>query len=160
MELGQHSQAALLFERIAYGARDLGMTRRAPPLFFQGARAHLLAGNSEAGAEMLWQGLKLLANEERWDQLERAGARIVDELERIGEAALAEEVSEWVEKALAEQGFARREIEPAGQKEIIRGRLPINCGNCGVVLRLDEVEWIDSSSAVCTYCGSIIRTDT
>lgn len=160
MELGQHSQAATLFERIAYGARDLGMSRRAPSLFFQGARAHLLAGNSEAGSEMLWHGLKLLVEEARWEQLERAGVRIVDELERIGEAALAEEVSIWVAKTMAEHGNAGREIEPARREELVRGRLPVNCGNCGAVLRLEDVEWIDSSSAACAYCGSIIRMDT
>jgi hypothetical protein len=37
-------------------------------------------------------------------------------------------------------------------------RLPAACSQCGAPVRGDEVEWIDSSSAECTFCGAIIQT--
>lgn len=156
MELGEHSQAAGLFERIAFGARDLGMTRRAPFLFFQGARAHLLAGNTTAGSEMLWEGLSLLADEGRLEQLRRASARIVDELRMVGQDELAGEVSSWLTKTLAQEG-TEADHEPAGREAVDRGRLPVICQNCGSALHLDDVEWIDSSSVACSYCGGVVR---
>lgn len=36
-------------------------------------------------------------------------------------------------------------------------RLPTACPQCGAPVRADEVEWIDPSSAECTFCGAVIQ---
>jgi hypothetical protein len=37
------------------------------------------------------------------------------------------------------------------------GKLPPECPNCGGSVHPDELEWTDSHSAVCDYCGSVIQ---
>ena len=34
---------------------------------------------------------------------------------------------------------------------------PVNCPNCNTHLQLNEVQWIDSRSAICPKCESIVR---
>jgi hypothetical protein len=34
--------------------------------------------------------------------------------------------------------------------------LPSNCGNCGGPVNPKKLEWFDSSTAVCNYCGCVI----
>jgi len=34
---------------------------------------------------------------------------------------------------------------------------PMNCPNCNAHLQLNEVQWIDSRSAICPNCESIVR---
>ncbi len=41
----------------------------------------------------------------------------------------------------------------------IVGKLPPECPNCGGNVHPDEIEWTDSHSAVCDYCGSIIQAE-
>jgi hypothetical protein len=36
-------------------------------------------------------------------------------------------------------------------------KLPPECPNCGGSVHPDELEWTDSHSAVCDYCGGIIQ---
>ena len=34
---------------------------------------------------------------------------------------------------------------------------PINCPNCNAHLQLNEVQWIDSKSAICPSCESVVH---
>ncbi|MBI9050803.1 MAG: hypothetical protein JEZ00_15390 [Anaerolineaceae bacterium] len=36
--------------------------------------------------------------------------------------------------------------------------LPATCSHCGAPIRSTEIEWIDSASAECGYCGIVIQT--
>jgi hypothetical protein len=38
-------------------------------------------------------------------------------------------------------------------------KLPPECPNCGGSVHPDELEWTDSRSAICDYCGSILQTE-
>jgi hypothetical protein len=38
-------------------------------------------------------------------------------------------------------------------------KLPLKCPNCGGSVHPDELEWTDSRSAICDYCGSILETE-
>jgi hypothetical protein len=38
-------------------------------------------------------------------------------------------------------------------------KLPPECPNCGGSVHPDEIEWTDSRSAICDYCGSILQTE-
>src|SRR5512139_107272 len=75
LETGEHGNAAVLFDELALHARDRNLIEIAPFLFLQGGRAHLLAGQAQAGERDLWEGLDLLAGSQRWGILRRLGDR-------------------------------------------------------------------------------------
>ncbi len=161
MEAGQYAQAAEIFERLAQGARERGMTERLPMLLLQAARGRILNGEMERGKPMLMEGLQLLYKNRRWRALRRFGEAASAELERLGQPMTAGEVRSWLESALKEApaalfaqptpGAPGRQVAAVG-----RGLLPPRCPNCGANLRSDEVEWIDENYAECPYCGSSV----
>jgi hypothetical protein len=40
-----------------------------------------------------------------------------------------------------------------------RQRLPSKCPHCGGTVVADSVEWIDTVSAICDYCGSVLSAE-
>ena len=153
MEIGDFTNAADIFERLARGAHDRGILRQAPRLYLQAGRAHLLAGDSVRGADFVRQGLNILAEAQRWGQLYRAGLRVVDELEQWGYAELAREFEAWLKAILPEGPDAYQSAGIPSQ----RPQLPIHCPSCGGPIRADDVEWLDAATAECPYCGSGVR---
>ena len=51
------------------------------------------------------------------------------------------------------------EVEPPAPAETVHPVLPARCGQCGALIRTDEIEWIDAQTAECAYCGSPIRPE-
>ena len=47
-----------------------------------------------------------------------------------------------------------RDYREAGESEYV---FPLKCPSCNAHLQLDEIQWIDSTSAVCPNCESIVR---
>jgi hypothetical protein len=37
--------------------------------------------------------------------------------------------------------------------------LPDSCPHCGGALNADELEWLDTQRAECTYCGMVVQTE-
>jgi hypothetical protein len=74
-----------------------------------------------------------------------------------GFEAQASALEQDAQARLAEAGLSQTNLpaEPVPQP---RGHLPPTCPQCGGPLRADEVDWIDSASAECPYCGSGVRT--
>jgi len=155
MENGEYAKAAEIFERLARGARQRGMLRQAPRLFLQAGRARILAGDDDKGAEFIWQSLKILAHTKRWPALQQTGKRVVNELNEQGYPNLAQKIEQWLKEILPEN------IEdirwPGGIQRAKPSQLPLKCPSCGGPIRSDEVEWADSATAVCPYCGSGLR---
>jgi hypothetical protein len=152
MEVGDHANAAVIFERLAREGLDLGYVRQAPFLLLQAGRSRLLAGQDQAGAALLREGLALLAAAGRWRALRTAGARLVQELRILGKTGLADEISAWLETTLP----AADETAPAHAQASLR--LPASCPHCGAPSRPDELEWLSQTSVACSYCGGIIST--
>ena len=153
MENADYANAAEIFERLARGAHDRGILRQAPRLYMQAGRAHMLAGNTEQGADLLRQGLSIFAGAQRWGHLHQAGSRVVDELEQWGHTDLAKEFSDWLKETLPEKPET---YQHAGMQKS-RPQLPIHCPSCGGPIHADDVEWLDATTAECPYCGSGMR---
>lgn len=152
MENEEYAKAAEIFERLASGARQRGMPRRATPLFLQAGRAYILAGAIDKGAELIWQSLKMLAHERRWPALQQIGNRIVIELTEQGSTDLAQEIEQWLEETLPDQ------IERIPRPRVARRvQLPLKCPSCGGPVHSDDIEWEDGTTAVCPYCGNGVR---
>ena len=159
-EAGQHANAAAIYERLAQETLNHGFERQAPFLFLQAGRAHLLAGQTQEGAARLREGLDWLARQGRWLALRRAGSRVVEDLYRMDQAPLAEEISTWLEAKNQGIDLPAGQAFPDGDTDrpsAPRPRLPAKCPSCGAPVRPGETEWLDKSSAECAYCGGMIQ---
>jgi len=150
---GAYSESAALFENLAVESRRRGYPRSFR-LLLQAGRAAILAGNISYGVDLLLQGLKLLYDQDMTDLAQQRGEQLIVELGQQGLHPEAERVKTWMESVGLDTGSPGK---------ISDGRisgfpaLPPNCPGCGAPLRPDEVDWIDPQTAVCEFCGSVVR---
>ncbi|MEW6569290.1 MAG: hypothetical protein AB1449_14230 [Chloroflexota bacterium] len=151
---GAYPQAAALFTELAEEASARGLPR-APQLFLQAGRAHILAGETASGIACLRQGLTRMAKLGQVGRLPRVAHRVLDELRARGLSTEADSLQAElpalvpglrVEAPLAASGSARR--------------LPAKCPYCGGTVHPESVEWLDEMSATCDYCGSVVQAET
>jgi hypothetical protein len=159
---GKFLQAAGLYEALAHRALEQHRPRT-PQLFLLAGRANLLGGKKYEGVEHLKTSLRLLANAGRWEDLDRIGARVVEELEERGFNDEAQQVSAFVQalKAEAEDAgqLATTVVPSHSTAHTTRLNLPTNCAACGASVHPKEVEWADERTAVCSYCGNMVRAE-
>lgn len=155
MEKAEYTSAAAIFTNLARNARDRGMIRRAPRLYLQAGKAHLLAGHHARGKDALQQGLDILAETEHWPALDQAGQRVIDELESWGYDEIAEGFKSWLKETLPDD----EDVYQRPGRALRRPALPLKCPSCGGPLRPDEVEWLDHVTAACPYCGGSMRAE-
>jgi hypothetical protein len=153
MEIGDFTNAAFLYEKLARKLHDLGRARQAAHLYVQASRAKLLAGQVHSGLELLEQGLSTFAQAGFWDAFERVGSRALDELRQQEQPQAAQDLSQWLESM--RQNRPPSSV-PAEMKEPRRRALPLKCPSCGATVRPDEVELVDEERAACDYCGSML----
>ncbi len=153
VQAASYAEAAALYAQLAEEARAAGHPRAAQ-LSLEAGRAYMLAGQGEAAVREIREGLELLAEMGRWRILRAAGERAVAELHQHGMTQEAEEVAAWLHDALA--GAPRDAITAPGSTAR-PPLLPTHCPQCGGSVHSDEIEWMDSHTAECAYCGSPIR---
>ncbi len=153
---GQFGQAAGQYEMLAQAA-SASRLPFAPRLFFQAARANWQAGQIPHGMQLLRTGLGILLTAGAIGRVRQIAASAAEELDQLGHAPEAEEVRKFLSGIPAPSPAV--EIETRAPAEPAHPILPIHCGQCGALIRSDEVEWIDSQTAECAYCGSPIRPE-
>ncbi|HXQ35620.1 MAG TPA: hypothetical protein VN843_16505, partial [Anaerolineales bacterium] len=86
--------------------------------------------------------------------LQKAGSRVLTELNEQGFTNEAAEIAAWLKTILPS-------MPSLETKEVLTKRpiLPTHCPSCGAGLRPDEVEWLDDVTAECAYCGNPVRED-
>lgn len=152
MERGNYTEAAIAFEKLAQGA-EMRMGPRAPFLFIQAGHARVMLEQTAIGVGYFRRGLELFASSGRYHQLYRVGGRIARDLRARGLEKEAQEISSLVQSNIPaiSESPTQRGPDPA------RVALPTHCRSCGGPIRSDEVEWIDSVTAECSFCGSPVR---
>jgi len=152
---GNYLDAAELFVKLGEGAVARNMPR-APHLFLQAGRSYLLAGVYEKAIEYSRHGLNLFLEKERWHELKRFGDRVVVELKEHNLDDEANLIQSWLIESIPESfevssgKFSLNE----SKKDI---HLPLVCPSCGGAINPLEVEWVDDITAVCSFCGNMVR---
>lgn len=148
---GEYGRAAELFEQIAQAADARGGPR-ASLFHLKAGRARILAGQTQLGMPSLKRGLELFSQHKQFPQLQRAGTRVIAELNEKGLRNEAAEIEMWLKSIiLLKPSFETDEVTEK------RPDLPTHCPSCGAGLRPDEVQWLDDVTAECAYCGSPVR---
>ena len=141
---GRQAEAAEIFEAVADEAANRGLPHVAR-LSVEAGAAWILAGELERGVPLAERGLDLLRERGAGTRLAILRDRVVAALRQTGHAAEA--------TALA-QKYSGSPAEPPHPTRMV---LPATCPQCGGKVRPDEVEWIDPTTAVCDYCGSVLK---
>lgn len=150
----QYIPAAGLYLRLAEGAL-VREPSRAPQLFLQAGRAMIAGGKIEPGVDLLQRGLNLLYQQQRYLELHRIGWRVIQGLENNNLDEQAKAIKTWLTGLEKTDAVSEWGAEPAARE--IKARLPLSCPSCGGVVDPSEVEWVDESTAQCSYCGSMLR---
>ncbi|MGB7537250.1 MAG: hypothetical protein WBM17_01805 [Anaerolineales bacterium] len=150
---GQFGPAADQYEMLAKAAGAGGLPF-APRLYFQAARANWQAGRIPQGMQLLRTGLGILLTAGAVGRVRQIATAAADELDQLGHAPEAADVRKFLADVPAPAESAS--VLPV---ETAHPTLPTHCGQCGAVIRTDELEWIDAQTAECAYCGSPIRPE-
>jgi NADH pyrophosphatase NudC (nudix superfamily) len=142
---GAFAEAAQAFDHLATAALQHGWPQAAR-FTLRAAEAYLKAGRIPTARERALHGLEMLANADRWQQLQRAGERVVAALESHGQPALANEVRQALRQWLA----------AAPPQPRARASLPATCPACGAPVHPEEITW-ETSRAFCPYCGTPLQ---
>jgi hypothetical protein len=162
---GEFAEAAPIFDRLARGAAERGMSNRAGDLYLQSARCHLEMGEAAVAVERGKQALRLFGRAGLFGKIERLMPRMAEALQEKGYQAEAEALRQEVEARLDEVPPGRRPPPgahpaawpPAARPMARRGELPARCSACGAPVKPDDVTWLDPQTAECPYCGSVLK---
>ncbi len=156
---GQFTEAANIFGQLADKAQELDRPIRAADLMIRAARAHLAAGDASAAVKRAQQALLLFIRNGRVGRVPHLLARMTETLRNKDYHAEADELERAIEEGLGEMGLSLEEVTQrvAAEKPKPRGTLPAQCAGCGAPLVPDEVEWHDTHTAECPYCGTVVK---
>ncbi len=151
MASGDYAGAANAYTQLATKA-ETRFPQRAPFLFMAAGNADLLSGQIKLGVAHMRRGLTLLASQGRIPRMRVFGQRAIAELKAQNLIIEADEIAALLKSNIP------REIsdEPVVVKKPI---LDTHCSSCGGAVRPDEIEWLDSVTAECAYCGSPLRAE-
>ena len=154
----QFGDAAAIYARLSEGARERGMLVRAGDLALQAARAHFAAADEESALQWAREGMRLLIRGGRAGRVARLLPRITSTLRENGHDAEADQLEQEAAQELERMGLsldALDQREPQATER--RGTLPSRCSGCGAPLVPGEVEWHDTRTAECPYCGTVAK---
>jgi len=154
---GRYAEAGVSFGQLADRARDNGHHLRAAQLALQAGRAFLEAGDGEKALLRSQQTVRQFIVGGRPGRAVRVLQQMTTALRARGLDAQAAALEQDAQARLAEIGLSLSSV-PAEPLPSSQRHLPPACPQCGGPLRADEVEWVDSSSAECPYCGSVVMT--
>jgi hypothetical protein len=155
---GDFEAAAAIFEKLA---GDVGPYEadRAADFYIQAGRARIQGGQSEEGLRVIKQGLLLLIHANRAEELRIANQWVISSLARLGFSLQAREIAVWVEENIHQPGFAGNILSEKPPVTHATVNLPLQCPNCGAPIHQKDAVWVDEQTAVCSYCGGLLRGD-
>jgi hypothetical protein len=147
IQKGKFAQAGTALSQLARQAETLERPRLAGELHTRAAHCFIEGGAEPGGLVEAQAALRVLNNTGNLVRFQSFLANILRKMQ-------AHQMQHAVGMLHAEFGTAQIG-QPAAAGPL---RLPNTCPQCSAPVRGDEVEWIDSSSAECSFCGAVIRT--
>jgi hypothetical protein len=157
IEQADPAEAAATFEKKAQEAERQGMLDKAGDLHLEAARCYLQLDDIDRADDHGLKALQLFIQARRLGKVRRLVPRMMAVLHRKGYHDEAEKLRREVEALLGVPPGER--AIPWGERAVQRGSLPAKCPSCGGPVRSDEVNWLDSHSAECAYCGGIVKAN-
>lgn len=152
VDQGKPGQAAPLFAKLAEVESGVH-PRRAANLHAQAAHAFADSRQGPAALLQARAALQLFLKLQMTDRAPHFYANITRKLKNkgLGEAA----------DALVSEFGSRITALPAAVDAVVQkhGILPTNCPGCGAPVHGERAKWVDSNTAECEYCGSLIRSE-
>ena len=149
------ARAATVLEKKAQAAEGQGMLDRAGDLYLEAARCYLQLDDIDRADDHGLKALQLFIQAKRPGKVRRLVPRMMAILHRKGYHDEAEKLRQEVDALLG--ALPGERAIPWGERAVQRGSHPAKCPSCGGPIRSDEVNWIDSYSAECAYCGGIVK---
>ena len=149
---GKPGQAAPLFAKLAE-VESANHPRRAANLHAQAA--HAFADNQQGPAALIQAraALRLFLKYQMNQRTPMFYANITRKLNNKGMKNAAD--------TLISEFGSRITALPAPVSSIVQkhGIIPTNCPKCGAPVHGDQAKWVDSNTAECQYCGSLVRSE-
>jgi hypothetical protein len=146
---GQAAQAAGIFDQLARAVEAGGRPRQAANLHARAAHAFADAAAESAALEHARAALRLFRQNAMSQRFAQFSGNIVRKFQARGMASAAEAL---------QREFSLPAVPPPDAAPAAASvRLPGACPKCGAPVRSDEVDWIDSHSAECPYCGTVLQ---
>jgi hypothetical protein len=150
---GRTGEAAALFARLAQEMEDSQHPRRAANLHAQAAHAY---ADSQNGLATVTQARAALSLFIQYKMVNRTPVFYTNITNKMTQRGLSKEVD------LIHQEFGKvigeLPVQISQSRTETHGTLPPACTQCGAPLRSDEVEWVDSQTVECGYCGALMKT--
>ena len=155
LERADPAEAAAILEEKAQAAEEQGMLDRAGDLHLEAARCYLQLDDVDQADDHGLKALQLFIQARRPAKVRRLVPRMMAVLHKKGYHDEAEKLRQEVDALLG--ALPGERAIPWGERAVQQGSLPAKCPSCGGPIRSDEVNWIDSHSAECAYCGGIVK---
>ncbi len=149
---GQPLQAAALFTQLADQLQVSNHPRRAANLHAQAAHA-FADGQDEADA--LAQARLALSLFLQYQMVRRTPVFYANITRKLNAKGMKNAADALMKEFGSKVGPIPASVAPPTG----HGRLPTNCPKCGAPIHGDEAEWVDTSTAECAYCGTLIRSE-
>jgi len=153
LNAGDFPEAGEAYLRLAETAETSGLGRTTQ-FYLLSATAFINGGEVGRGMDLAKKGVGSMVRSgysrtSRW-----ACRRFLADLLAMGLNQEAARFNGWLSGLPDDSAQERTEM---AQEKPARVPLPLTCPSCGGPLRPDEVEWVDSITAECTFCGSMVR---
>jgi hypothetical protein len=158
---GHCVEAATIYERLADRAYAGDRLRAGVQMDLEATRAWLRAERLASAQTRVLHALDaLLARGHLPDVVVPVVARIERVMTERGEIEAAADFRDTVRKRLENHEASFDDLMDGSDRQTRRrGRLPDQCPSCYAPLRMDEVTWLESDRAQCSYCGSVVLTE-
>ena len=151
MAAGHYQPAQEIYARLAQLAESTGHPRQAANLHAQAAQAAAMQPSREKAIQ---HARAALNGFQRQGMLPRMYGFLASFIALLRSQGLEAEAN-LLHLEFGGQAAPAPE-QPTDQEGARPLRLPTICPQCGAPVRSDEVEWIDSHSAECAFCGGVI----
>ena len=157
---GRPERAARKLHRLADHLSRHGDLQHAAAVLLEAAYADALSGQANSAEQSVRIVLDTLGGSLRLEQLAPAAEQVSAALRQNGFQIEAANVDQSLQAALKSAGLLQMQPVPAGSPQPSQAHkvLPATCPSCGGPLLPKEVDWHDETTALCPFCGSVIKT--